>query len=169
MKLALRITLVLIITSSGAVTDAADENKADQAEEQPALDIDTIFSENAGPDDYRESRNCLRVREYRSVEILDARHLLFIGRNKMWLNELRHRCPSLRPNQILVFERQGVTLCDTNRVSGRDRHLPGIWRGSCLLGRFSVIDEQQALALKDAIAQAGQTRRKKREKKGDES
>ena len=160
-------TLVLIVASRGAIgAEAADEAETDQVD---ALDIETILSEIAKPDDYRESSNCLRVREYRTVEILDERHLLFRGKNKMWLSGLRHRCPSLRPNQILVFERQGATLCDTDKVSGRDRSMPGIWRGSCLLGRFSEIDEQQAFALKEAIAQAGQTRRRKREKKGDES
>ena len=149
-------------TVSEASAGDPETAETDSEEGNAALELEAILAEIAESDDYAESSNCLRMRAYRSVEILDDRHLLFIGKRKMWVNELRNRCASLRPDQILMFERRGSKICETDRVSGRDRHhMPGNFYGSCLLGRFAEIDEQQALALRDAISQARETKHRK--------
>jgi hypothetical protein len=133
------------------------------------LDVATILSELVDESEYSETKSCVSVRDYDSVRILDESHLLFEGDRRIWLNRLRHRCASLRNDPLLVFERRGSKICDSDRVSGRDRRDTAMWYGSCLLGRFEQIDEQQAKALKDAIDQARRAKHGKSAPKEEES
>ena len=68
-------------TGETAQTGTTDTQAGDEEAEEGSgtLELDAILAEIAESDDYAESSNCLRMRAYKSVEILDDRHLLFIG------------------------------------------------------------------------------------------
>ncbi len=130
------------------------------AEDDEPLDVETILLENPSPEDYGDLSSCLYGRKYDHVEILDERHMLFEGRRGVWLNRLRGRC-MIRSDAILVIERHSSSVCGADRVSGRQRGFPDMIAASCILGDFQEIDPQQALALKESIKLAKQTRRKR--------
>ena len=115
--------------------------------------LQAILTETLPESEYRDMTRCLMKRSYRTVEVLSDRYLLFKGsKDRVWVNRLRHRCPGLRTNQILIFEQFSTSLCATDQVSGTDR---GFGRtASCILGRFEKINEQRADALKEAFRQA---------------
>ncbi|MEE8244926.1 MAG: hypothetical protein V3R27_08010, partial [Pseudomonadales bacterium] len=109
-------------------------------------------------EDYGDIDSCLYRRKYDHVEMLDDRHMLFEGRNRVWLNRLRGRC-GIRDDAILVIEQYSSSTCRLDRVTGHSRGSPSMINGSCVLGDFQEIDPQQALALKESIKLAKQTRR----------
>ena len=128
------------------------------AQEEEPLDVETILLETPTAEDYGDIDSCLYRRKYDHVEMLDDRHMLFEGRNRVWLNRLRGRC-GIRDDAILVIEQYSSSTCRSDRVTGHSRGSPSMIHGSCVLGDFQEIDPQQALALKESIKLAKQTRR----------
>ena len=128
------------------------------AQEEEPLDVETILLETPTAEDYGEIDSCLYRRKYDHVEMLDDWHMLFEGRNRVWLNRLRGRC-GIRDDAILVIEQYSSSTCRSDRVTGHSRGSPSMIHGSCVLGDFQEIDPQQALALKESIKLAKQTRR----------
>lgn len=128
------------------------------AQEEEPLDVETILLETPTAEDYGEIDSCLYRRKYDHVEMLDDWHMLFEGRNRVWLNRLRGRC-GIRDDAILVIEQYSSSTCRLDRVTGHSRGSPSMIHGSCVLGDFQEIDPQQALALKESIKLAKQTRR----------
>ena len=147
--------LLAALTLGGATVVYAGEAPA--AQEAP-LDIETILLETPTAEDYGEIDSCLYRRKYDHVEMLDDWHMLFEGRNRVWLNRLRGRC-GIRDDAILVIEQYSSSTCRSDRVTGHSRGSPSMIHGSCVLGDFQEIDPQQALALKESIKLAKQTRR----------
>lgn len=102
--------------------------------------------------EYATTRRCLSTFEYRQVEVLDDRHLLFRDRNRYWLNELRSRCPGLRRHDTLLFERRSPRLCALDTAEVIQRFL--FWRRTgpvCTLGEFHELTEPQAALLREAM------------------
>ncbi len=153
-----RLQLLVAILALGAISVVSAAEEA--AEDEEPLDVETILLENPSPEDYGDVSSCLYRRKYDHVEMLDERHMLFEGRTGVWLNRLRGRC-SIRSDAILVIERHSSSVCGTDRVSGRERGFPSMIHASCILGDFQEIDPQQALALKESVKLAKQTRRKR--------
>lgn len=128
------------------------------AQEEEPLDVETILLETPTAENYGDIDSCLYRRKYDHVEMLDDWHMLFEGRNRVWLNRLRGRC-GIRDDAILVIEQYSSSTCRSDRVTGHSRGSPSMIHGSCVLGDFQEIDPQQALALKESIKLAKQTRR----------
>ena len=58
--------------------------------------VDFILDNPLPESDYHSSDRCINSDSYRKVEVLDERHLLFLGRRGVvWLNQLRYACAGL--------------------------------------------------------------------------
>ena len=104
--------------------------------------------------DYARAERCLFPRTYEAVEILDKRHLLFVGfRDKMWLNQLRVECVGLRKDSVLIFEAHEPSLCDMDSFHSAPRGaMSGEFGAHCTLGHFEPITPAQADQLRIAFA-----------------
>ena len=121
--------------------------------------IDFILDNPLPESEYAESKRCVFPNSYRSVEILDTKHLLFWGyRGNVWLNQLRFDCLGLSKDALLVFEMRERTLCDMDSFHGTPRY-SGMapFAAHCMLGIFETISEDQAAALRVALARHAQT------------
>jgi len=116
--------------------------------------IDFILDNPLPESEYAESKRCVFPNTYRSVEILDSKHLLFWGyRGNVWLNQLRLDCSGLRKDALLVFEMRERTLCDMDSFHGTPRGSGMVqFAAHCTLGHFETISEDQAAALRVALA-----------------
>ena len=116
--------------------------------------------------DYARAERCLFPRTYEAVEILDKRHLLFVGyRDKIWLNQLRVDCLGLRKDSVLIFEVHESSLCDMDGFHSTPRGaMSGEFGTHCTLGHFEPITPAQADQLRTAFAR----RAASGERKGDE-
>ncbi len=140
-----------------------------EAPEPTHADVDAqvgFILDNPLPEsDYVDSNRCIDSDSYRKVEVLDDRHLLFLGRRGVvWLNQLRYACAGLGSGGVLVFQMRNRNLCDmdgfssdgpgssTDTVRGTTSRAgptaPGI---RCMLGHFEGITEAQAGALRTAL------------------
>ena len=118
------------------------------------LSVDEILSTAAGLETYGEPQNCLRLTDYRKVEILDRQNLLFWGSGKrVWLNRLRTPCIGLRPRATLLLELSTSQVCNLDSVTAVESSFR-FWRrasATCGLGQFEPISVEQAKALKAAL------------------
>ena len=137
--------------AEGAESPAAPSS----AQSQLAFILDNPLPES----EYAESKRCVFPNSYRSVEILDGRHLLFWGyRGNVWLNQLRAECLGLRKDSLLVFELRERTLCDMDSFSGTPRSATmSPFAVHCMLGDFETISEVQANALRVALERHAQS------------
>ena len=96
-----------------------------------------------------EARRCLPTQSYRSIEIIDESRLIFWARNGGWLNDLRQRCPGMRPNDILRLDIREGRACALDRVSAIERGVNVLGpKATCVLGTFKPIPPGQAEAVR---------------------
>lgn len=155
------LTVLMIVVAILLIAPCA---LADETTATSALDdeVGLILQQPMPETEYSQSVRCLATNAYRSVEVLDTRHLLFRGRrDRVWLNQLRRDCAGLKPNQMLHFDVTGSRLCALDRFQGFDR-LGGMAgsSASCGLQRFEEITIQQADRLRQLLAQRRQTQGK---------
>ena len=139
-----------------AAPAAKQEAPAKQASAQDAtLDVAAILANPLTEDDYRETSNCLRIRDIDDVEILDDNIVLFHGRRReLWLNQLSRQCLGLDPEMIVNLRGFGGTICRLDRFHGRHRFEPLVpITAECRLGTFETIDDLQVEALRAAVAE----------------
>lgn len=142
-----------------APAEEASAADVEEGAEEPTLDerLDALLSEVSDYED-REPQRCLNLRSYRSVKVLNTEYLLFSrGSSKYWLNKLKRDCPSLRFNDLPVFESRGVSsLCENDPFypsnsmdlqRGMTGGRPTAMHGICHLGSFEVISPEQAALL----------------------
>lgn len=116
--------------------------------------VEQLLSELPDRESWGASERCLRTWEYRRVEILDNKHLLFYGAHgKVWLNRLRQRCVGLRPSATLRFDLHSGQVCNLDSVTAIE---PRLWfwdrvSGTCSLGSFEPLPLAQAELLKDQM------------------
>ncbi len=142
------------------LADPAVVADAPAASSSTPAQIDFILDNPLPESEYAESKRCVFPNSYRSVEILDTKHLLFWGyRGNVWLNQLRFECLGLRRDALLVFEMRERTLCDMDSFQGMPRSggLGVPFAVHCLLGNFETISEGQAEALRVALARRAQS------------
>lgn len=117
------------------------------------VQINDILNQSPGEGMVWATENCLSTTLYGSVEVLDETRLLFRGRGgKMWVNELRTPCRSLRRDDTLMFELHSSSACAMDRVSVVD-HVLGWSRAgpTCTLGKFRAIPADQAAMITDLL------------------
>jgi hypothetical protein len=142
---------------AGCASAPADPEAA--ARRQQA--VQEILSQPLDAEEYGTPRRCVSNLMHRDFEALGERYLVFDGPgNKLWLNELRGRCPGLDHANSLVFRSRSFQLCefDQFRVSDlflweRYRRPPWMWLNGipCTLGKFQPVTEEQVTALREAL------------------
>lgn len=124
-----------------------------------------ILSQPLDAEEYGTPQRCLSSFAYRDFDPIGDRYLLFEGRgDKLWLNELRGRCPGLRRSDALAFEMRGNRICDLDRFKiadwflwSRYRRWPWDWLDGvpCTLGSFQPVTPEQVEALRAALQDEG--------------
>ena len=118
----------------------------------------SIAEQPVNENDYIDAGNCIVLSDVKETIIIDSRHIVFeLRRGKFVLNQLRQACVNLHQDSLLLFEHQGMSLCNLDRLDVRDRSVAGV-NGSCSLGRFEEISKAQMVALKEAARQVRGTR-----------
>jgi hypothetical protein len=145
----------IVMLSMVLLAGCASAPEAEQAAQEREEDIATILSEPLDPSEYGEAKRCLAGHEYRDFAIIDDRRIVFKGPgNRLWLNELRARCPDLRRADALAFRSHTMS----ERICELDSFVASDWMGSlshrspgmrCTLGAFQPISEPQLQALRD--------------------
>ncbi len=143
-----------LLLTTFVLAGCASAPEAEQAQQEREEDIATILSEPLDPSEYGESKRCLAGHEYRDFAIIDDRRIVFKGSgNRLWLNELRARCPDLRRADALAFRSHTMS----ERICELDSFIAADWMGSrsrqpgmrCTLGAFQPISEAQMQAIRD--------------------
>lgn len=146
MKRIIACMTLLVAGCAGAPTQ-------EEAEEHRQA-VEDILSGPMASEEYGEAQRCLPTYSYRSVEILDDRHVLFEGSgDKAWLNTLRNRCVGLRPNATLEFELRNNRVCELDTFQAVDNFFM-FWQqssGTCVLGDFQPVSQEQVEALEAAF------------------
>jgi hypothetical protein len=93
-----------------------------------------------------DSEHCVRINEIDKIDIVDSDTLIFrLRRDKVYRNELTHRCPGLRPSDTLMYRSSVGLLCSIDVVTVLEDwgfgYAPGV---SCGLGMFEPITAQIA-------------------------
>lgn len=123
--------------------------------------LQEILSEPLDPEEYGEPRRCISRLTYRDFDPIGDRYLVFEGsHDRLWLNELRGRCPGLRRSNALIFEMRGMQICDMDQfkitdwfIWSRYRRWPWHWIDGvpCTLGKFQPVTAAQVEAVRAAL------------------
>lgn len=136
-----------------------DKDKNDE-KDGPTLDerLDALLSEVSVYEE-GEPQRCLNTRAYRTVKVLNTEYLLFSRGSRYWLNKLKRDCPSLKFNDLPVFESRGSSsLCENDPFypsnsmdiqRGLSGGRPVAMQGTCYLGSFQPISAEQAALLSE--------------------
>ena len=141
-----------------AATPGNGEGRAEVEES-----VADILSQPLDAEEYGTPRRCISSMGYRNFQVISDRYVLFEGAGRrLWLNELRGRCPGLRRATALAFDMRGNQICDLDRFKPADwfdrprfRRWPWDWMDNvpCTLGRFQPVTEEQVEALRAAVQQ----------------
>lgn len=177
-----RAVLVLALVSSFGIAvqgEQAQESETDEVsatQDPPPIDLEEILSDPLSESDYREQKNCLRIRDVDDVEVLDETLVLFHGRRgELWLNQLSSQCYGLEQEMILRFKTYAGTYCRLDPFRGMPYFSRVAITAECRLGDFEPVDEIQVEALRIAVAErqevsdmAKETRRQQRRQRKSE-
>ncbi len=149
-------------SNGGDASEQTEEPAAtDNGNDEQTLDerLDALLSE-VSTYEGGDPQRCLNSRAYRTVKVLNTEYLLFSRGDKYWLNKLKRDCPSLKYNDLPVFESRGTSsICQndpfypTNSMDiqlGLSGGRPVAMHGTCFLGKFEPIDVAQAALLTEA-------------------
>jgi len=133
---------------------------AEPTGEQPEA-LEDILSQPLDAEEYGEPRRCISEYAYRDFEPLGERLVVFEGPGgRLWLNELRGRCPGLDRASSLAFRSRGFQLCELDQFKVTDvfaweRYQRWPWRWMdgipCTLGKFQPISTEQLEALRATL------------------
>ena len=141
---------ILTLAAGCAAAPNPEQRQEEAAAKQET--VEQILSQPLAAEDYSEQDRCLSTFSYRSIEVLDDRHVLFRGAgDNVWLNTLRNRCIGLRPNETLRFSLRDNRVCDMDSFEAVDFQFAGRISGKCTLGPFSRVSPEQAEALALAL------------------
>jgi hypothetical protein len=106
-------------------------------------------------------KDCIWIPRIDRFRIVDEQNLLVYMRGKeIYLNEMNHRCPGMRPNKAIMYRTTLRQLCAIDTITVLDNHGFGFHRGAtCGLGKFRAIDQAEAKALiagDDAVESAAE-------------
>lgn len=135
----------------------ADEPAEARAGEEapPPIDVAAILRGELTEDDYQDSQLCIAPRDLDTIEVLDERLVLFLGRRgEIWLNQLDKRCLGLEPEMVLDLRSYGGNFCRLDRFRAAPRYNAFLFvTAECRLGAFETITEPHAEALRAAVAE----------------
>ena len=134
-------------------------------------DLDAALRQPLPESEYVNGERCVSTFVIDDTEVLDARRILFSGRNgRVWLNQLRQACTglALAHDPVLEFELRGSRICRMDSFHSIDRNgiirraeMDALYRGGpCFLGDFEPVTEEQAAVIRESLAHARNTRRR---------
>lgn len=99
-----------------------------------------------------EPKDCVNLRDIDRTRIVNNQQILFyLRRNRVYLNQLPHKCGGLRRNDTLSYKTSLNRLCRLDSITVLNQSGFGFTRGpTCGLGYFQEIDEATADFLKEA-------------------
>ena len=153
------VCFALWLTAATSVADPVDPPEPLHADADVDAQLDFILDNPLSDSDYVSVQRCINSDTYRKVEVLDERHLLFLGRRgAVWLNQLRYACLGLRGDGVLVFQMRDRNVCDLDGFSSvPSSGGPSALGVRCMLGRFEEITEAQADVLRKALKARART------------
>ena len=158
-RLGAALLLLWLVVSVGC----ASSQQAQEEAQAKADRVEAILTQAPDDGEYAAAERCLSAHQYRSIRILDDRHIVFEGRRgQHWLNTLPMRCPGLRPGSTVATEtRTNInSLCKLDSIAvydwmdiGWHRRWPWPWGSGpkCALGEFQPITDLQLEAIKAAL------------------
>lgn len=137
------------------LADEPAEAQATGEEAPPPIDVAAILRGELTEDDYQDSQLCIAPRDLDTIEVLDERLVLFLGRRgEIWLNQLDSRCQGLEPEMVLDLRSYGGNFCRLDRFRAAPRFNAFLYvTAECRLGAFETITEPHAEALRAAVAE----------------
>ena len=136
-------------------TDVPASGEGEGRVADDVLDVDAILNNPLDDEAYRQRKSCLRLRSVDRVEILNDTMVLFhVRRDKVWLNQLSLRCPSLDEDMIVNLRSFGGSICRLDELHGV-YHTGGLFgvEARCRLGDFEEMDAVQIDALRHALTE----------------
>jgi hypothetical protein len=140
----------------------AGPQRAPEEQAQVQEKLEDILSQPLDAEEYGTASRCISQYAYRDFEPLGEQYVLFEGTGgKLWLNELRGRCPGLRHGSALAFDMRGSQICDLDRFKVTDwfhwsryRRWPWDWVEGipCTLGKFQPVSAEQAEAIRATLS-----------------
>ena len=156
MPATLALGLVALLAAGCASTPPDPEAEARRQEA-----VADILSQPLDAEEYGEPRRCVSNLVDRDFEALGERYLVFDGPgDKLWLNELRGRCPGLDHANSLVFRSRSFQLCELDQFRNSDLFVweryqrpPWLWMNGipCTLGKFQPVTKEQVSALRETL------------------
>lgn len=118
-------------------------------------DLATVLREPLPDSEYVDAKRCVSKFVVDRTEILDARRIVFRGRNgRVWLNQLRHLCIGLTGDPILSFDLHGTSICRSDLMRPIERRGGAAPGGPCVLGDFEPVTDAQLEVIRESLAQA---------------
>ncbi len=117
-----------------------------------------ILSGAAPPADYSQAVKCIPSATINHAEPLNDRYIVFhSGRDKLWLVQLKMRCPGMTASSLLSFEKDEHRLCEWDSVrTVEDNLMSGPRFGpKCNLPKFEPVSQDQVNMLKQHIRNPG--------------
>lgn len=154
------VLLVMLVAGGCASKPTLDEGAAERT--QAHQSVDEILSRPMAAEEYGGTpRRCISKYAYHDFQPLGDAYVLFKGSgDKLWLNELRGRCPGLGHSSALAFDIRGNQLCELDRFKitdwfdwARYRRWPWDWLDGipCTLGKFQPVNAEQVDAIRAAL------------------
>jgi hypothetical protein len=118
-------------------------------------DLAAALREPLPDSEYVDAKRCVSKFLVEHTEILDARRIVFRGRNgRVWLNQLRHLCIGLTGDPILSFDLHGTSICRSDLMRPIERRGGAAPGGPCVLGDFEPVTDAQLEVIRESLAQA---------------
>lgn len=142
----LAVLCAMVAGCAGTPADPAD----------PSAPAERAARSDAGADEGYDDfppgapQDCITVREIRTVDPVGNHSLLFyMDGREVWRSRLRSRCAGLRRNSVISYEVRNSRLCAGDIVHLLEDFGGNLSRGgSCVLGEFDYLTEDQAEAFK---------------------
>jgi hypothetical protein len=117
------------------------------------LEIIAIAGLSLGSTDAKPTvKNCLNVSQLKTTAVVDDKTILFELRDRsVWVNNLKHKCPSLGFHESFSYEVRGGTLCNVDVITVFAPHYIG---ASCGLSKFERVEGRLRDVRKALEAQA---------------
>jgi Family of unknown function (DUF6491) len=117
-----------------------------------------ILSGTAPPADYSQAVDCIPSAMINRTEPLNDRYIVFHSSgNRLWLVQLKMRCPGMTASSLLSFEKDANRLCEWDSVrTVNDYGMGGVRLGpKCNLPKFEPVSQDQIDMLKQHIRNPG--------------
>ncbi|MEM9620199.1 MAG: DUF6491 family protein [Pseudomonadota bacterium] len=150
--ISLLLLCLVAVPVQAAEESVASEAEAAAADDDSALTVEEILQRDPQTSDYVDTPRCISTTRIRSVQVLDEKHVVFrLSRNEYYLVQFKHRCPSMRRGNTVIYETRSNRLCtlDNLRAATNFGNLePG---PPCAIPGFQSVSKEGLAALKEAL------------------